>query len=368
MTRACRCCFPLLSLAVAFSAAFPAAAPGQTYTNPSANSRYAPANAPGGQAGQQPGRAFGPLAATPQARAGDGVRQADNQPLRPPVGPAPGFAGPPLASAAPQEPAWLAEMGPEQHEWVARVLHYWEQRSNKVKMFEGKFDRFEYQPALMNNPADAQYARTISQGVIKYAQPDKGLYRVEKLFSFGGPPKAAGEKPQYIEQDATFGEHWVCDGQQVFQFDARNKRMYVRQLPPEMRGKAIADGPLPFMFGARAETIQARYWVRDLPQSGNGKYWLEAVPKSRQDAQNFKMVHIILDESDYLPEMIQVFEPNYDPVTNAARITYIFKDRQAKDANALQALGAGLNALNLFHREFYAPKLPPGWQRVEQND
>ena len=65
--------------------------------------------------------------------------------------------------------------------------------------------------------------------------------------------------------------------------------MTVTRLPPELQGKAIVDGPLPFLFGAKAETIKARYWIRVLPETGNGKFWLEAVPKSRQDVQNFKI-------------------------------------------------------------------------------
>jgi TIGR03009 family protein len=360
MTRLPACLLFVLGIAIGSSLA------GQSFTNPSANSRYAPAPAAAGTAAQAasgttsqpPPRTAGPLAAIPRAQ----QPQAHGQPVA--TGGAANLVGPPVQPVAPQEPAWVAQLTPEQQEWVHRVLGYWEQRSNKIKMFECKFDRFEYEPVY----GPKQHAWTISQGEIKYAQPDKGLYRVEKLFSYAGPPKNPGEQAEYVEQDATFGEHWVCDGQQVFQFDARNKRMIVRPLPPEMRGKAIADGPLPFLFGARAETIQARYWVRNLPQTGNGKYWLEAVPKSRQDAQNFKMVHIVLDEKDYLPEMIQVFAPNYDPDRTPARTTYIFKDRQENDASLLKRIGAGLDPLKIFHQEFHAPKLPTGWQRVVQND
>jgi TIGR03009 family protein len=264
----------------------------------------------------------------------------------------------------PVEPAWVSHMSPGEKEWVDKVLAYWELKSDKIKTFECKFQRWDYDPIF--GPKDK--AKTFAEGSIKYAAPDKGLFRVEKLSSFVAATKP-GEKENYIEQDATFGEHWVCDGIKVFEFDARNRKLIERTLPPEMRGRAIADGPLPFLFGAKAETIKARYWVRSLPETGNGKYWLEAVPKSRQDAQNFKLVHIVLDETDYLPERLVVFAPNYDPQRNPARQSYVFTDRKTTDANAFAAaIAKGLNPLGLFQNNFFEPKLPAGWQKIVQND
>ena len=70
-----------------------------------------------------------------------------------------------------------------------------------------------------------------------------------------------------------------------------------------MQGKAIVDGPLPFLFGAKADKIKARYWLRVItPSDAKGEYWLEAWPKSRYDSANFQRVEIILDEKDYLPK------------------------------------------------------------------
>src|SRR5262249_38160556 len=143
-----------------------------------------------------------------------------------------------------------------------------------------------------------------------------------------------------------------------------------RALPPEMRGRAIADGPLPFMFGAKAATIKARYWVHGLPETGNDKYWLEAVPKTRQDAQNFSRVIIIIDKKDWLPDTLQVFAPNFNPRTNPARQTYVFKDRKTPDPkNVLQIVGDKLNPLGgFFKADDFNPKTPAGWKKVVEND
>jgi TIGR03009 family protein len=211
-----------------------------------------------------------------------------------------------------------------------------------------------------------------AEGVIKYAQPDKGLYHVEKLVSVM-PPAAGEAKPQEIVQNPELGEHWVCDGQQVYSFEANKKQVSVTPLPPQMRGKAIADGPLPFMFGAKAETIKARYWIHGLVASPDdvakkNKYWLEAVPKSREDAQNFKQVRIVLDQQEYLPESLEIFAPNYDPPRNDARQTYVFSNRLAKDEATINDLiKRNLDPFKVIHREFFEPKIPFGWKKVVQN-
>ena len=347
----------------------------QTYTNPSAQSRYAP---PGNRAPMAGPTVAGPTVAGP-AVAGPPVRQVtEEQPIRQPQGPA---GGPPPQNAiapvgpilAPQQPNWIP-LAPDHEKWVNTVLQYWETHSNKIKALTCQFVRWEYDPVFgpklaSSDPGapaipDPETPFTIARGEIKYQQPDKGKFQITRLSRYAGPPAMPGGQPKYVDQDASFGEHWVSDGKNVFEFDSRNKRVIQRELPPEMQGKAIADGPLPFLFGARAETIRARYWVRGLPQGGNGKYWLEAVPKSRQDAQNFKAVTIVLDEKSYLPELLEVLAPNFDSKTNPARTTYQLSKYDVTDDKF--DIKEQINRLNVFKSAFYAPTAPSGWTKVVQ--
>src|SRR5262249_2965797 len=93
----------------------------------------------------------------------------------------------------------------------------------------------------------------------------------------------------------------------------------------------------------------------------------EAVPQSRQDAQNFKMVRIVLDKQDFLPESLEIFAPNYDPPRNNARQTYVFSNRVAKDeASIKDMVTKGL--FGIFLRDFYEPRIPPNWKKVVQHD
>jgi TIGR03009 family protein len=129
-------------------------------------------------------------------------------------------------------------------------------------------------------------------------------------------------------------------GQSVFSHDPASKQQTQTVLPPEMRGKAIADGPLPFLFGADAEQIKQRYWIRPLPMPPDvkGEYWLEAFPKRREDAANYSKVHVIIDHKDFLPKGLVIFDRNFDPASNPARSTFTFEQRESNWSIALQQL------------------------------
>ncbi|MCI0361453.1 MAG: TIGR03009 domain-containing protein [Planctomycetaceae bacterium] len=359
MTRCRAATIGLLVLSIAA----PVAA--QTAPRPEPQSRYAPPRAI--QAGPQP--AVRQVAGQEPVREpqGPGAASGAAQPAAPRVQPLGSAIAPIDVAPIPQPPAWIP-LAPDHEKWVNQVLHYWEARSKKIKALTCEFVRWEYDPVfgpkLPDKTPDPKTPLTIAKGEIKYQEPDKGKFHVLELSRYSGPPTMPGGRPEYAPLDPIFAEHWVSDGKIVFEFDSRNKRLIQRELPPEMQGKAIADGPLPFLFGARAETIKARYWVRGLPQGGNGKYWLEAVPKSRQDAQNFKAVTIVLDEKTYLPQLLEVLAPNYDSKTNPARSTYEFSKHDVIDdsINPRELIGK----LNPFTTAFYAPKLPAGWTRVMQ--
>ena len=150
-------------------------------------------------------------------------------------------------------------------------------------------------------------AFTYAEGRVEYLAPDKGLFKTESLLYYT-PPATAGEKPTYKPRPGDQGDHWICDGESIFEFDYKQEKLIQRELPPEMRGKAIIDGPLPFLFGAQAARIKARYWLQVItPPGTTDEYWLEAVPKSQVDAANYKKVEIIIAKEDYLPKAIQIY-------------------------------------------------------------
>ncbi len=272
------------------------------------------------------------------------------------------FRGPsdssPRVAAADNGPFRLSK---EHQAYLDKVLAYWEWNSAKIKTYRCKFIRWEYDAVFgPQQGADGKIpAKTISTGVIKYAKPDKGMFEIEKAYDYA-PPKEPGGKPQYTPRQTDGFEKWMCDGEAIYEFDFLQKQIVEYPLPPERRGKAITDGPLPFLFGAEAATIKQRYWLRVVtPPETKGEYWLEAWPRNAADAGNFKKVEIIISEEDFLPKAMKLFDVNYDPVRNPSSTAFAFEERKINEQDLMKVL-------NIFHREF-RPSRPSGWKWMRSN-
>ena len=245
---------------------------------------------------------------------------------------------------------------PDQQARLDQILQYWEHRSSKINMFQCKFRRWEYNPAMVKDQRDPF---TISDGEIKYAKPDKGLFRVDEMRHYTLPRSADGReipggKPIWERRTGGQTEHWICDGTKTIEFVPTRELVIERQLSPEQRGTAIADGPLPFLFGAEADKLKRRYWIREIaPPKGRQEYWIQVVPKTRDDAVNFELAEVILDAEEYLPSALKLYLPG-----GRESKVFQFSDRKVNDFVE--------NLKKWVSQEFYDPKTPSGWKRVQE--
>ena len=120
---------------------------------------------------QQPGVAQAPqprVAQAPQA----GVAQAPQAGNRPPA-----------QNGAPQprppQPA-VPQLSPEAAAALERLLTAWEARNSAVKTWSCDFYKWEYNAFGPVGPSGDRLAFAESTGEIKYAMPDKGLFRVKE--------------------------------------------------------------------------------------------------------------------------------------------------------------------------------------------
>lgn len=234
-----------------------------------------------------------------------------------------------------------------QQAYLNQVLTQWENQSGQIETFSCDFTRLEYDNVFgpgVNKETNQQRHKTEGRGTVSYQRPDKGSFHVKELKSWD----AAAE--QYAENPNLIGEHWVCDGKSVFQYRYEQKQLVESPIPPELQGQNIADGPLPFLFGADAAKIKRRYWLRVDPRAQAGTIWLTAAPKTRADAANYRQVDIMLDAKKMLPYAMRVTNPA------GSQTTYTFKLAEAK-INA-----GGLTAM--WNQLFSAPRTPWGWKRV----
>jgi TIGR03009 family protein len=241
------------------------------------------------------------------------------------------------------------QLTPEQKDRIAKMLEFWEQQTGKITTFRADFVRWTYDPVM--GPKDGK-AAFISGGEIRFAAPDRGMIKETKIAQYDVEKARKGEKWPYTEKKDAVGEHWVCDGKSIYEFQHEGKKLIETRLPPEMQGKAISQGPLPFMFGAKAATIQERYYIREIPRiKGDDPYHLELLPKG--SGADFSRVRIRLDAKEFLPDVLEVYALN-----GVGKSTYQFNNRTINSVSD--------NVKN-FWDSFVSPKPPRGWEKTTRN-
>ncbi len=246
-----------------------------------------------------------------------------------PTGPNRAPMGPPAGNPAQPLPEPF-RLTPQEEANLDRILLFWQQSSANVKTFTCKFQRAEFDPAdPLLKPGQP---RAVDKGEIRYAAPDKALFRVD-------------------DQNGQSAERWVSDGKAIYEFDPVKKQMIVHKLPPEMQGKAIAEGPVPFLFGAKAAHLKGRYYVQIIPDLTNkNQIGLEAWPRYQVDAQNFKYCELILaiGEKSLTPTAVRIHHPN------------------GKQYVVYTLMGIAINQKDIrgVFEDPFRPRAPRGWQTV----
>jgi TIGR03009 family protein len=197
--------------------------------------------------------------------------------------------GPPAQPATPQVPFLLSQ--PEINA-LNNLLTDWEKRNREIHVLESKFYHWKYDAVFGNAKKPSPY----DVGELKFAAPDKAWMKIDA-------------------KDPKQSEQWLCDGKSVFHWDYTNNVVTEYIMPPEMQGKGIGDGPLPFVFGIDAQKLKQRYFMRIItPRNVQNEVWLEAYPKFQADAANYYKVEVILqivgEERTLFPYAIQIYAPN----------------------------------------------------------
>ncbi|TWT55128.1 hypothetical protein Pla22_27820 [Rubripirellula amarantea] len=264
------------------------------------------------------------------------------------LGQAPGQRSASQAQAAPQAP--FGPLAPEAQAQLQKVLTAWQNQSQGTKTLELKFLRFHYDANMAPVVGNAPTAATKSEGEIKYAAPDRGLIRVDQIVFFNG---MVNNQPAYKAFADRFGEHWVCNGKQLIEFDRNAKECKIEELPPEMQGKNIISSPLPFVFNLNANDLQQRYWVRQTDAGNPDVILLEVWPKRAEDRAQYKMVQVALDAKEFLPKVLVMYAPNFNAKTAPIWDHYEF--------TSVKRNGMG-NGLADFFKNFIPEKPPADWK------
>jgi TIGR03009 family protein len=239
---------------------------------------------------------------------------------------------------APPAPPFV--LTPQEQAEVDAVLAAWERVGKEVRTFQCPFTRLEYDatfPGKVNKATNPNGAKWIDHGTIKYAAPDKGRFELEGYLP---------DDPKTTRQ-----EKWVCDGKSVFVYDWGKPELDEFPLPAQLRGKAIVDGPLPFLFGADAQKLKQRYYIRLMtPPDIEGQVWLDAYPRFLADARNLQRAQLILKTRGMIPVAMQIYLPGGNN-----RQVYNFGNAVINDSDFLR---------NFLEGDPFAAPTPLLWKKV----
>lgn len=207
------------------------------------------------------------------------------------------------APASPQAPFRLTQA--EEND-LNRFLTAWENYGEKVKSFETLFDCFAYLNWDSKDPNVPQNSLSYcTRGEFKYNAPNQILFHV------------TGE---WIDKKIQHGRHeakFLADGTAYYSFDCigttdpetgKQVKTVEKYIISEDQQKAgLMSGPLPFIFGAKAIDMKARYFLRiKTPEEHLGKQvWIEAFPKWIEDSAEYKSIMLIIDSKTFLPIALQ---------------------------------------------------------------
>lgn len=247
-------------------------------------------------------------------------------------------------------------------QWVDQLLTHWENNSRRVRAYKCDFRRWHYMPQFLNwrDPKTNKLAaRMQSFGEIRFSEPDRGRYDVNQVYHFQAP-EAEGEQPQYLQSGEAETrrkekETWITDGKAIYEFDYINSRLNELTLPPDLQGEGLKNSPLPFVFGAKADDLKSRFWIRPMVADIENHYMIEAIPKTAMDARSYSKVRIVLSQQPFLPVRVEIFAVNYHPKTNPESVVLYFENRKINDP--LQLAGSWMK------KWFSKPATPVGWER-----
>lgn len=200
------------------------------------------------------------------------------------------------------------------------LLQTWEQRSAQVDRIQGVFKRYEYDRVFKTEKrADGKYW---------FEMPDKG--RMD-LSPDPTVPKAPDNKHQLGETlftvEPDVARTWICTGKEILDIDIPNKTYNKIEIPVQFQGERISEGPLPFLFGMKAERMKKRYLMsfgeKYDPANPESLIHIVAFPLTQQEQREFQRAEVMLDPKTYLPRAVKLWDP-----TGNRETVYVFMEHK----------------------------------------
>jgi TIGR03009 family protein len=216
-------------------------------------------------------------------------------------------------------------------------LDRWEEHSIKIQRLEMSFLKYYFH----DTTREQQTPTYIAQGSFNYIKPDRVLYSIEGAF----------DQATRKVDNSKYQEKWLYDGKSIHEYNFNVKEVVETPLPPEYKGKGIADGPLPMIFGAKKDEMKRRYWMRLVtdPKYANEQVWVEIYPRWRDDALEFQSLEMRVNKQTLVPIGFRKHD------TGIARNDYAFFDVKINN---------GIDKIMDIVTKVFRSDVPQGWKHI----
>ena len=230
-----------------------------------------------------------------------------------------------------------------------RFLERWEKGSSQIGYFETEFQCWEKGEDIF----DPIQAEVSTYGTIRYIAPNKGYFEVVGLVINGKAEQAPPERRT----------KFLSTGDKIYHYDFAEKHVTIYSIPFDQRDGIAGGGPMPFVFGAKADDLKKRYYLRIITPPQNvekGELWLEAFPRTQEDAAEFKSVQLIFHERKLIPLGFLKFDVNEKKLSSYKFLPKTMKIDTKSSPSLVQRLAS---VGKIFERP--SADIPNGWTKEE---
>jgi TIGR03009 family protein len=225
---------------------------------------------------------------------------------------------------------------------VEKVLKDWERHTAQIQSMGGDISVFQYDHTFE--------VEKRGEGKFIYGAPDRGVYELR------GNPPANGEVSKKKNRNgvpytikAVEAQRWFCDGKEITRINDSEKSYEKFAIPPESQGQNIMDGPLPFLFGMKAEKAKQRYRDFKLLRNDGTEIKLELKSKLEMDSRNWDKATLLIDAKTFTPTAVKLTD------AVGAETVHVFKNVVVNERRNL--FSGNPFKPNLFR---YKQVIPPG--------
>ena len=218
----------------------------------------------------------------------------------------------------------VAEQGPQviiqTPEALEPILKLWEQKTAGITSIKGDFERITYDYVFnVEKRATGEYWFETPDKARMDFHPDKRIIEwIEK-----NPGKTPiidrnGEKFQVAPDEPS---SWYCTGEHILSVKHNEKQIERMEIPQNYRGQRITDGPMPFLFGMKADAVKQRYAMTfGTMHDPQKQIHIVAKPLVIALQREFSRAEILLNPVTFMPTHVKLWDP-----VGTKQTTYIFE-------------------------------------------